>query len=347
MMVSAAARAQDHAKADNSEGIIVKCNEEVEKCFPSDSNFNLDVNETSKNEVSSRPRENVESKKQEFTGKNSEDFEDNVDKKASIEKEKNFEESEEEKIPEEYEDEKRLEKDDGEYTEENDQNQDDPSLSMINETGSCDGHEVEDQPCSSELYGLIPEEDSIYQIEIPSSFCDDSQDDKLEESCKKTFVTTSPCLENRVGVLKFGSAKSSTSTPKSSDKNEDVMTWLDTKCDERVLNNYKKKRVDRGMLSIPSEGDLKSNDQGPIKRKVHPKYAVHSENKIVVSNSEIAMSSKENELFHSKIPTSNKRKRETSGDSVFQPAKREKLGPFEWVGKWIMRCVNGLLGLYE
>ena len=114
-------------------------------------------------------------------------------------------------------------------------NKESERLSLVNETGSCSGEEEEGG-------GLIDKDDSIYQVQFPTSFVE------LNESAQ-----TEPTESQR------------------NEKNEKVEAWLNT---EPSLKKQRKGILRRKSQLEEDIFQLSGSDENEsFTRKIHPKYA--------------------------------------------------------------------------
>ena len=151
--------------------------------------------------------------------------------------------------------------DDGKEEREDVEEEESERLSLVNETGSCSGEEEEEEGGGGG--GLIDQDDSIYQVQFPTSFVE------LDES-----------VQSRRNKFE-ASSSSSGKLPQQTDltdsdrneKNEKVEAWLNTE------PSLKKQR--KGILRRKSQLDddifqlrpgLSGSDES-FTRKIHPKYA--------------------------------------------------------------------------
>ena len=134
---------------------------------------------------------------------------------------------------------------------EDDEEEDAERLSLVNETGSCSGEE-EEGGCGGRG-GLIDQDDSIYQVQFPTSFVE------LDES-RQSRQNSSSVKQRERDLI-------------DSNQNEKVEAWLNTD------SSLKKQR--KGILRRKSQLDddifqlrpsRPSSDES-FTRKIHPKYA--------------------------------------------------------------------------
>ena len=173
----------------------------------------------------------------------------------------------------------------------------DNDLSMINETGSCLGPENES---ASGWYNLIPQDDSIYQIEMPTTFSelDESLDTQVvtkpnifisQSKTPSRYKANPPPMKHSVkkhkrrASLSLASFKPAikTKSPNSEttqiNGNEIVQAWLNNEFDKKNLITKKTGCVKRGMMATEEVFKRPEVVGAGSKRKVHPKYATISE----------------------------------------------------------------------
>ena len=143
----------------------------------------------------------------------------------------------------EEEEEESATKDSGPVETNDDEEEESERLSLVNETGSCSGEE------EGEGGGLIDQDDSIYQVQFPTSFVELDDSVQSRQLPQQTDLTDSHRNE----------------------KNEKVEAWLNTE------PSLKKQR--KGILRRKSQLDedifqLSGSDENEsFTRKIHPKYA--------------------------------------------------------------------------
>ena len=151
-------------------------------------------------------------------------------------------------------DEKEHDKDDDEEIE---------RLSLVNETGSCSGEEDDNAGGGGEL---IDQDDSIYQVQFPTSFVE------LDESrqSRRNYCSSGKKIPQQTDIADLSSDLTDSNR---NEKNEKVEAWLNTD------SSLKKQR--KGILRRKSQLDddifqfrpsLPSSDES-FTRKIHPKYA--------------------------------------------------------------------------
>merc|ERR1711983_146641 len=227
------------------------------------------------------------------------------------------------------------------------------SQSMINETGSCPDME-KNESCSG-WYGLIPEDDSIYQVQLPTfSEHDESLENQVHSkqnifiSESKTPARSKPNHLTKQPIKKHrrrGSMATFLPPVKHSsvDNTDLVQTWLDTKFDKK--SQVKKPSVPRGMLALADGEDLSKPEEGVFKRKIHPKYANINEDRSEEINEENLKISEE--IKEAIQKTCRKRKREVDAEdnTEVMPNKRSRTGRWQWVSKWLPKWVSEIFGI--
>jgi len=227
------------------------------------------------------------------------------------------------------------------------------SQSMINETGSCPDME-KNESCSG-WYGLIPEDDSIYQVQLPTfSEHDESLENQVHSkqnifiSESKTPARSKPNHLTKQPIKKHrrrGSMATFLPPVKHSsvDNTDLVQTWLDTKFDKK--SQVKKPSVPRGMLALADGEDLSKPEEGVFKRKIHPKYANINEDRSEEINEENL--NKSEEIKEAIQITGRKRKREVDAEdnTEVMPNKRSRTGRWQWVSKWLPKWVSEIFGI--
>merc|ERR1712217_14423 len=232
------------------------------------------------------------------------------------------------------------------------------SQSMINETGSCP--DVEKNDSCSGWYGLIPEDDSIYQVQYPTfSELDESLDTQVQsrpnifisqsktparakpKTIRKSFVKK----HQRRGSIATSGKQRSTETL---DNNYLVQTWLDTKFDKKP--HVKKSPVPRGMLAKDDSKDVMPQDTGGFQRKIHPKYATFTEKRPVTPPNEIVEGMNEDTVEKIVKSTSRKRKRdvEPEDNEEILPSKRTRTERWQWwVSRFMPKWISGIFGFHK
>ena len=254
----------------------------------------------------------------------------------------------------------------------------DLSLSLINETGSCAaGPENES---ASGWYDLIPQDDSIYQVLLPTTFSelDESLNSQVEKktnifiSQSKTpsrYKPNSPQMKHsvkkhsrRVSLASFiplVKNKSPDSEKANINGNEIVRAWLDSEFDKKP--STKNPRVGRGMLAADDGNEVfKKPEAGFFRRKIHPKYATISESRPVTTEQKTVdddLISEDGDEGAEPVKaereenrsSGRKRKREEEVDDAVNvlPSKRSRTGRWDWVGRWLPKWVSGLFGFSE
>jgi len=234
------------------------------------------------------------------------------------------------------------------------------SQSMINETGSCP--DVEKNDSCSGWYELIPQDDSIYQVQFPTfSELDESLDTQVQSrpnifiSQSKTPARAKPTplkksfvkKHQRRGSMAASGKQRSTDTL---DNNSLVQTWLDTKFDKKP--QVKKSPVPRGMLA--DSKDVMPQDTGVFKRKIHPKYATFTEKRPSTPPNEIVdgINYDDHEDTVEKIVKSanRKRKREVEHEDIEEilPNKRTRTERWQWwVSRYMPKWISGIFGFHK
>ena len=232
--------------------------------------------------------------------------------------------------------------------------EDELSQSMINETGSCP--DVEKNDSCSGWYGLIPQDDSIYQVQFPTfSELDESLDTQVQSRpnifisqsktpararqtpLRKSFVRKH---QRRGSVATNGKQRS----PDTVDNTSLVQTWLDTKFDKKP--QVKKSPVPRGMLAQADDKDAMNQETGVFRRKIHPKYATFNESRPTtppntIVEGIISDAHQENKAEKIDKSTNRKRKREVESDNnddneEILPSKRTRTERWQW---WVSRVM--------
>ena len=154
-------------------------------------------------------------------------------------------------------DEKEHDKDDDEEDEETER------LSLVNETGSCSGEEDDNAGGGGEL---IDQDDSIYQVQFPTSFVE------LDESrqSRRNYCSSGKKIPQQTDITDLSSDLTDSNR---NEKNEKVEAWLN--------NDTSLKKQRKGILRRKSQLDddifqlrpsLASSEES-FTRKIHPKYA--------------------------------------------------------------------------
>merc|ERR1712217_200239 len=191
------------------------------------------------------------------------------------------------------------------------------SQSMINETGSCP--DVEKNDSCSGWYGLIPEDDSIYQVQYPTfSELDESLDTQVQ---------------SRPNIFISQSKTPARAKPKT------------------IRKSYvKKSPVPRGMLAKDDSKDVVPQDAGGFKRKIHPKYATFTEKRPGTPPNEIVEGMNEDTVEKIVKSTSRKRKRdvEPEDNEEILPSKRTRTEKWQWwVSRFMPKWISGIFGFHK